>query len=247
MKQEELMRYSRHIMLPEIDIVGQEKLTNSSIGIIGLGGLGSPCSIYLAASGIGTMNLFDDDNVELSNLQRQIIFDSSDVGAKKNLIAKKKLLNLNENIICNSFFERITKKNITKLLKDSDFVIDCSDNFETRKIINEYCFKNNKDLISGACIGWKGQIFNFNFSSSNSSCYECLFEEIEEEDLSCRESSIFSPLAGLVGTFLAIEIIKNILEINNSKENFIEIDSLTNEIQKREIKKNPFCKICKKK
>ena len=194
MKQEELMRYSRHIMLPEIVIVGQEKLANSSIGIIGLGGLGSPCSIYLAASGIGTMNLFDDDNVELSNLQRQIIFDSSDVGAKKNLIAKKKLLNLNENIICNSFFERITEKNITKLLKDSDFVIDCSDNFETRKIINEYCFKNDKDLISGACIGWKGQIFNFNFSSSNSSCYECLFEEIEEEDLSCRESSIFSCL-----------------------------------------------------
>lgn len=247
MKQEELMRYSRHIMLPEIDIVGQEKLANSSIGIIGLGGLGSPCSIYLAASGIGTMNLFDDDNVELSNLQRQIIFDSSDVGAKKNLIAKKKLLNLNENIICNSFSERINKKNITKLLKDSDFVIDCSDNFETRKIINEYCFKNDKDLISGACIGWKGQIFNFNFSSSNSSCYECLFEEIEEEDLSCRESSIFSPLAGLVGTFLAIEIIKNILEINNSKENFIEIDSLTNVIQKRVIEKNPFCKICKKK
>ena len=208
-------------MLPEIDIVGQEKLANSSIGIIGLGGLGSPCSIYLAASGIGTMNLFDDDNVELSNLQRQIIFDSSDIGAKKNLIAKKKLLSLNENIICNSFSERITKKNITKLLEDSDFVIDCSDNFETRKIINEYCFKNDKDLISGACIGWKG--------------------------LSCRESSIFSPLAGLVGTFLAIEIIKNILEINNSKENFIEIDSLTNEIQKREIKKNPFCKICKKK
>ena len=247
MKQEELMRYSRHIMLPEIDIIGQEKLANSSIGIIGLGGLGSPCSIYLAASGIGTMNLFDDDNVELSNLQRQIIFNSSDVGAKKNLIAKKKLLNLNENIICNSFSERITKKNITKLLKDSNFVIDCSDNFETRKIINEYCFKNDKDLISGACIGWKGQIFNFNFSSSNSSCYECLFEEIEEEDLSCRESSIFSPLAGLIGTFLAIEIIKNILEINNSKENFIEIDSLTNEIQKREINKNPFCKICKKK
>ena len=122
-------------MLPEIDIIGQEKLANSSIGIIGLGGLGSPCSIYLAASGIGTMNLFDDDNVELSNLQRQIIFNSSDVGAKKNLIAKKKLLNLNENIICNSFSERINKKNITKLLKDSDFVIDCSDNFETRKII----------------------------------------------------------------------------------------------------------------
>jgi len=174
MKQEELMRYSRHIMLPEIDIVGQEKLANSSIGIIGLGGLGSPCSIYLAASGIGTMNLFDDDNVELSNLQRQIIFDSSDIGAKKNLIAKKKLLNLNENIICNSFSERITKKNITKLLKDSDFVIDCSDNFETRKIINEYCFKNDKDLISGACIGWKGQIFNFNFSSSKSSLHAFL-------------------------------------------------------------------------
>ena len=123
-----------------------------------------------------------------------------------------------------------------EFLKNSDFIVDCSDNFETRKIINEYCFKNDKDLISGACIGWKGQIFNFNFSSFNSPCYECLFEEIEDEDLSCRESSIFSPLAGLIGTFLAIETIKNILEINNSEENFIEIDSLTNEIQKRIIK-----------
>ena len=234
-------------MLPEIDIAGQEKLSNSSIGIVGLGGLGSPCSIYLAASGIGKMNLFDDDYVELSNLNRQIIYDSSDVGAKKTLVAKKRLISLNENIVCDSFFERINKKNINELLKNSDFIVDCSDNFETRKIINEYCFKNDKDLISGACIGWKGQIFNFNFSSFNSPCYECLFEEIEDEDLSCRESSIFSPLAGLIGTFLAIETIKNNLEINNSEENFIEIDSLTNEIQKRTIKKNPFCKICKNK
>jgi len=247
MNQSELMRYSRHIMLPEIDIIGQEKLAESSIAIIGLGGLGSPSSIYLAASGIGVLNLFDDDFVELSNLQRQIIFDSSDIGERKNLAAKKKLLNLNENIVCNSFSERISEANIDDCLENSEYVIDCSDNFETRKIINEYCFRTKKDLISGACIGWKGQIFNFKFSSSESPCYECLFEGLDEEDLSCRESSIFSPLAGLIGTFLAIETIKNILKLNHSEENFLEINSLTNEIKKRKMVINSFCKICSNK
>ena len=126
MNQSELMRYSRHIMLPEIDIIGQEKLSESSIAIIGLGGLGSPSSIYLAASGIGVLNLFDDDFVELSNLQRQIIFDSSDIGERKNLAAKKKLLNLNENIVCNSFSERISEANIDDCLENSEYVIDLS-------------------------------------------------------------------------------------------------------------------------
>lgn len=234
-------------MLPEIDLVGQEKLANSSVSIIGLGGLGCPCSIYLAASGIGIINLFDDDVVELSNLQRQIIFDSSDIGKEKSSIAKKKLVNLNENIICNAFSERINKKNINNSMRESEYIIDCSDNFETRKEINKYCFKTKKDLLSGACIGWKGQIFNLRLSSPDSPCYECLFEDISEEDLSCRESSILSPLAGLIGTFLAIELLKNILDLNHSKENFIEINSMTNEMIKRRITKNPFCKICLKK
>ena len=244
MKQKELMRYSRHIMLPEIDIIGQEKLANSKVSIIGLGGLGSPCSIYMAASGVGNLNLFDDDKVELSNLQRQIIFNSADLGEEKSLVAKDKLLNLNENIICNSHSIRVNEGNINNLLEGSDCVIDCSDNFETRKAINKYCFETKKSLISGACIGWQGQIFILRFSCEDSPCYECLFEDIEEEDLSCRESSIFSPLAGLIGTYLAIEAIKNILELNYSKDNFIEINSLNNEIKKRKITKNSFCKIC---
>ena len=244
MKQKELMRYSRHIMLPEIDIIGQEKLANSKVSIIGLGGLGSPCSIYMAASGVGNLNLFDDDKVELSNLQRQIIFNSADLGEEKSSVAKDKLLNLNENIICNSHSIRVNEGNISNLLEGSDCVIDCSDNFETRKAINKYCFETKKSLISGACIGWQGQIFILRFSCEDSPCYECLFEDIEEEDLSCRESSIFSPLAGLIGTYLAIEAIKIILELNYSKDNFIEINSLNNEIIKRKITKNSFCKIC---
>lgn len=247
MKQKELMRYSRHIMLPEIDIIGQEKLANSKVSIIGLGGLGSPCSIYMAASGVGNLNLFDDDKVELSNLQRQIIFNSADLGEEKSSVAKDKLLNLNENIICNSHSIRVNENNINDLLEGSDCVIDCSDNFETRKAINKYCFETKKSLISGACIGWQGQIFILRFSCEDSPCYECLFEDIEEEDLSCRESSIFSPLAGLIGTYLAIEAIKNILELNYSKDNFIEINSLNNEIKKRKITKNSFCKICSNK
>ena len=234
-------------MLPEIDIIGQEKLANSKVSIIGLGGLGSPCSIYMAASGVGNLNLFDDDKVELSNLQRQIIFNSADLGEEKSSVAKDKLLNLNENIICNSNSIRVNENNINDLLKDSDCVIDCSDNFETRKAINKYCFETKKSLISGACIGWQGQIFILRFSCEDSPCYECLFEDIEEEDLSCRESSIFSPLAGLIGTYLAIEAIKNILELNYSEDNFIEINSLNNEIKKRKITKNSFCKICSSK
>ena len=234
-------------MLPEIDIIGQEKLSNSKVSIIGLGGLGSPCSIYMAASGVGNLNLFDDDKVELSNLQRQIIFNSSDLGEMKSLVAKDKLLNLNENIICNSYTERVNENNINDLLESSDCVIDCSDNFETRKAINKYCFETKKSLISGACVGWQGQIFIFRFSREDSPCYECLFEGIDEEDLSCRESSIFSPLAGLIGTYLAIEAIKNILELNYSEDNFIEINSLNNEIKKRKIIKNSFCKICSNK
>ena len=234
-------------MLPEIDIIGQEKLSNSKVSIIGLGGLGSPCSIYMAASGVGNLNLFDDDKVELSNLQRQIIFNSSDLGEKKSSVARDKLLNLNENIICNSYTERVNENNINDLLESSDCVIDCSDNFETRKAINKYCFETKKSLISGACVGWQGQIFIFRFSCEDSPCYECLFEGIDEEDLSCRESSIFSPLAGLIGTYLAIEAIKNILELNYSEDNFIEINSLNNEIKKRKIIKNSFCKICSNK
>jgi adenylyltransferase/sulfurtransferase len=182
--------------------------------------------------------------VELSNLQRQIIFNSADLGEEKSLVAKDKLLNLNENIICNSHTERVNENNINDLLEGSDCVIDCSDNFETRKAINKYCFETKKNLISGACVGWQGQIFIFRFSRKDSPCYECLFEGIEEEDLSCRESSIFSPLAGLIGTYLAIEAIKNILELNYSEDNFIEINSLNNEIKKRKIIKNSFCKIC---
>ena len=231
-------------MLPEIDIIGQEKLANSKVSIIGLGGLGSPCSIYMAASGVGNLNLFDDDKVELSNLQRQIIFNSADLGEEKSSVAKDKLLNLNENIICNSHTQRVNENNINDLLEGSDCVIDCSDNFETRKAINKYCFETKKSLISGACVGWQGQIFILRFSCEDSPCYECLFEGIKEEDLSCRESSIFSPLAGLIGTYLAIEAIKNILELNYSEDNFIEINSLNNEIKKRKIIKNSFCKIC---
>tara|TARA_B110000483_G_scaffold243497_1_gene333616 strand:+ start:1974 stop:2726 length:753 start_codon:yes stop_codon:yes gene_type:complete len=244
MKKEELILYSRHIMLPEIDMDGQIKLLNSRVSIIGLGGLGSSCSIYLAASGIGNLSLIDDDLIELSNLQRQIIFTLDDIGKKKSSVAKKRLTKLNQNIEYINYDERISAKNINRLLQSSDFIVDCSDNFETRKLINKYCFENNKKLISGSCIGWKGQILNFNFSSHKSACYECFFESVDGEDLSCRESSILSPLAGVIGSYLSIETIKSILGLSSKEEFLLQIDARENNFKKIKILKNPLCKIC---
>ncbi|MDA9636219.1 HesA/MoeB/ThiF family protein [SAR86 cluster bacterium] len=244
MNKEELILYSRHIMLPEIDMEGQIMLLNSKVAIIGLGGLGSPCSIYLAASGIGSLSLIDDDLIELSNLQRQIIYSLDDIGKKKSSVAKKRLNTLNQNIKYINHDERISSKNIDKLLQDSDFIVDCSDNFETRKLINKYCSVNKKNLIAGSCIGWKGQILNFNLSSEKSACYECFFESVDGEDLSCRETSILSPLAGVIGSYLSIEIIKSILGLSSKEEFLLQIDSQENKFKKTKVLKNPLCKIC---
>lgn len=233
-------------MLPEIDMDGQSKLLSSKVAIIGLGGLGSPCAIYLAASGIGSLTLIDHDSVELSNLQRQIIYSTEDIGEKKSLIAKSKLLKLNQNNKYKSYENKVSENNINEMLSSCEFIVDCSDNFETRKLINKYCYKNKKKLIMGSCIGWKGQILTFNFIDESSPCYECFFEDLEGEDLSCRESSILSPLAGVIGSYLSIEVIKSILNIKQRNESFMQFDSYQNSLKLISFSKNPSCKICSK-
>jgi molybdopterin/thiamine biosynthesis adenylyltransferase len=233
-------------MLPEIDMDGQSKLLSSKVAIIGLGGLGSPCAIYLAASGIGSLTLIDHDSVELSNLQRQIIYSTEDIGEKKSLIAKSKLLKLNQNNKYKCYENKVSENNINEMLSSCEFIVDCSDNFETRKLINKYCYKNKKKLILGSCMGWKGQILTFNFTNDSSPCYECFFEDLEGEDISCRESSILSPLAGVIGSYLSIEVIKSILNIKQRNEGFMQFDSYQNSLKLISFSKNPSCKICSK-
>ena len=246
MKDKDLLRYSRHIMLPEIDIEGQRKISSAKVAIIGLGGLGCSASIFLTSSGVGELCLVDDDVIDLSNLQRQILFSESDVDKGKILAAKESLSSLNKDIKLIAQNLKITASNIDKTLNKFDYVLDCTDNFDTRKIVNSYCFKTKKILISGSSQGWKGQFFKLNFHHQESPCYECFFEDLSGEDLSCRESSIFSPLVGIVGSFMASELLKEIVSIEKFKPELIEIDLKSNKFKRLNLKKNEYCKLCSK-
>tara|TARA_B100001029_G_scaffold65279_2_gene52882 strand:+ start:596 stop:1336 length:741 start_codon:yes stop_codon:yes gene_type:complete len=243
MIREELVRYSRQIMLPEIDIEGQNKIKEASVGIIGMGGLGCPSAIFSSVSGFGSISLFDHDLIDISNLQRQILFNSNDIGKNKSSVALKKIKLLNENTFVKSEPVKITEENISSKLFDLKIILDCSDNFETRKIINKYCFENKKILISGSSVFWTGQLMSFDFSNKNQPCYQCLFEDLDEEDLSCRESAIISPLVGIIGSYMVLEAIK-IITNSSPRNQFIQINTLTGDIKRLNFSKNKNCKIC---
>ena len=231
-------------MLPEIDIPGQDKINKKSIAFVGMGGLGCAASTYCVLSGFGKVEIFDFDLVEESNLQRQTLFNLEDISKNKALVAKKKLESLNPLIKLSAHKTKITKKNIDSLLKNSDIILDCSDNFETRKIVNNFCFEHSKILISGSSIGWQGQLACLDLRKNSNPCYECIFEDLEDEDLSCRESAIASPLVGIIGSLMAVEAIKGAIE-KNFHSSFIDFDGLNGEFKKINIKKNPNCKKCK--
>jgi len=246
MKDKDLLRYSRHIMLPEIDIDGQKSISSSRIAVVGLGGLGCSASVYLTASGIGELNLIDNDFIDLTNLQRQILFSEVDLNKKKVEIAEKKLLSLNDSVKVSSKNIRLDNSNIDEILEGSELILDCTDNFETRKAINAYCLNEKKILISGSSQGWKGQFFTLDFRNENSPCYQCFFEDLNSEDLSCRESSIFSPLVGIIGSFMASELIKKVVSIGELKSEMIEIDLMQNKFNRLNLRKNKNCLLCSK-
>lgn len=244
MLKEELLRYSRHIMLPEIDIEGQKKINNMSLAFIGMGGLGCSASVYSTLSGFGKIKIVDFDTIEASNLQRQILFDDNDLSKNKAVTSVKKLSQLNPFVELMGLEEKIDSVNIKQILSDSEIILDCSDNFETRKIVNRYCIKHKKILISGSSIAWKGQLGCFDLRDANNSCYECLFEDLENEDLSCRESAVASPLVGAIGSLMAIEVMKATIE-KNFESYFMIFDSLKGIFKKVAIHKNPECRVCR--
>jgi len=237
-------RYSRQIILKKIGVAGQKKLLKSNVLIVGAGGLGSPISIYLAALGIGKIGIIDKDSVEISNLSRQIIFSTNDLKKNKSSVAINKLRKINPDIKLHSFNKRLTIKNINQIAKNFDLIVDGSDNFRTRFLINDYCLKNRKILVSGAISKFDGQVYTFNFSKKKSPCLRCFIPKMPSSpDVdNCEYDGVLGSLAGIIGTIQANEVIKEILEIGDTLCGYILIiDALKLTFRKVKLNKRSDC------
>jgi len=240
----ELSRYSRQILLSDIDYAGQLKLANSHAVIFGLGGLGSPASLYLAAAGIGKLTLVDFDEVDDSNLQRQIVHREANIGEAKVASAQSNLSQLNRFIEIDTINQQLEETEIAKLLINADVVLDCSDNFATRFMLNRACFNAKVPLISGAAIRWEGQLSTYDFRKNDSPCYQCLYPNEGGEELTCSRNGVLSPVVGMVGSMQAVEAIKALLELPTLTGKLMIIDAYSMMIRTLNLKKDPECKLC---
>ena len=249
MKDDELLRYNRQIMLPEVDVQGQEKLLQSRVLIIGLGGLGCPVAMYLAASGVGTLVLADGDDVELSNIQRQIAHLTSSIGLKKVRSAANILSALNPNVDLIELPYHLTPDNLASEIKQADVVVDATDNFQIRFAINRACVAANTPLVSGAAIRFEGQVCVFDSRRGESPCYHCLYrEDVQaEENNSCAENGVISPLVGMIGTVQAMETLKLIMHIGEPLVGkLLILDALDMQWRCLTLPKDPHCEVCSK-
>lgn len=247
MNDNQLLRYSRHILLPQIDIAGQEKLNQSCVLIVGAGGLGSPIALYLAASGVGNLIICDGDQVDLTNLQRQIIHDSNSIGFAKVLSAKHTLNRINPEVNVITIQEQVDATRLLELAARVDAVVDASDNFSTRYSVNQACVTHKKPLISGAVVRFDGQVSVFDLRHANSPCYHCLYPIIagEQEDMPCAIMGVFSPLVGIIGCMQAAETLKILLHIGESLNGRLQLlDSLTMSWHAVKLHKDPTCPVC---
>lgn len=246
MNDNQLLRYSRHILLPQIAYEGQERLTESHALIVGAGGLGSPAALYMAAGGVGTLTICDFDTVDLTNLQRQIIHTTESVGVNKAVSAKRTLNAINPDAVVNTVQDKSTEDAFEKLIAAADVVLDCSDNFATRYALNRLCFKLKKPLVSGAAIGFEGQVTVFDFRHQASPCYHCLFpDDGSETEMRCSENGVFSPLVGMIGTTQAAEAMKLLMGIGQSLEGrLLLLDALNMEWRTIKLGKDHQCTVC---
>ncbi len=243
---EQVERYSRHIILPEVGGKGQEKLLNAKVFILGAGGLGSPALMYLAAAGVGTIGVADADVVDLSNLQRQIIHNNSRIGQAKVESAKQTINEMNPDVKVNAINERLTVDNIREVLRDYDVLLDGSDNFPTRFLMNDAAYFENKPLISGSMFRFEGQVATFK-GNEGLPCYRCLYPEPPPKGMvpSCGEAGVLGALAGVIGVLQAVEAIKEILSIGDSLAGQLLIfDSLKMVFRKVRVMKDPECALC---
>ncbi|MDT7911384.1 MAG: thiazole biosynthesis adenylyltransferase ThiF [Thermocrinis sp.] len=246
--EEQIKRYARHIILPEVGGKGQEKLLNSKVLVIGAGGLGSPAILYLAAAGVGTIGIVDFDVVDLSNLQRQIIHNTERVGTPKVESARRTVEMLNPDVKVITYNTRISKENIMDIIKDYDVVLDGTDNFPTRFLINDACYFAGKPLVSAAMLRFEGQVSVFDFRNKEQSpCYRCLFPEPPPPGLvpSCQEAGILGSIGGIMGCIQATEAIKLILGIGEPLVGKLLImDALSMDFRKVKLRRDPNCPLC---
>ncbi|AOE49830.1 HesA/MoeB/ThiF family protein [Kangiella sediminilitoris] len=247
LSQKELIQYSRQIILPEIDVEGQEKIKSSHIAIIGMGGLGSSAAMYLAAAGVGNLTIIDHDVVERSNLQRQIIHQVSGIGRQKVESAKETLQGINPDINVNVINKKATQEQLSELTGEFSFdvILDCSDNFDTRFAINRASVIGQIPLVSATAVGFKGQLAIFNLSSK-SACYHCLYSAMNLPEGNCEEQGILSPVVGTMGCLQATEALKIISGLTASKESFLlAYDSISTQFKSFNVPKDPSCVDCK--
>jgi molybdopterin/thiamine biosynthesis adenylyltransferase len=246
MNDNQLLRYSRHILLDEIGIEGQQRLLESHALVIGAGGLGSPAALYLAASGVGHITLVDDDEVDLTNLQRQIMHTSARVGQPKAESGRAALLAINPEVKVTALRERATGARLAELVRAATVVLDCSDNFATRHAVNRACFAAGVPLVAGAVIRFDGQVSVFDPRSDVSPCYACLFpEDGKFEDVACSTMGVFAPLVGVIGALQAAEAIKLVIGSGQSLAGrLLLLDGRSMEWTSIGIARNEACQVC---
>ena len=244
----QIERFSRQIVLKNIGAGGQKKIIKSKVLIVGMGGLGCPVAEFLTRAGVGTIGIIDSDRVDLSNIHRQSLYDIKDIKKTKVLAAKNKLEIINPKTKIISYKIRLTKKNFTKIINKFDFIVDGSDNFKTKFLVNDFSVKFKKFLVTGAISKFDGHIFTFNFKNEKTPCLKCFFQEekISDNVLNCEYEGILGTVAGIIGTILANEILKKILDIGKNLGNYILIIDLLNlNFRKVKLKKRKLC-YCKK-
>ena len=245
MNDQQLLQYSRHLLLPEIDMQGQQAWLDARVLILGLGGLGSPVALYLASAGVGTLVLVDDDAVELSNLQRQVIHTTETLGTPKAASAAAQIAKINPTTKVEVRVERLQGDALQQIVESVDLVVDCTDNFTTRHALNRACFSAKTPLISGAAIRFEGQITVYDPRHELSPCYRCLYPESAELDLNCSTSGVFAPLVGMVGTVQAAEALKVLANIGESLVGrLLMVDALRMDWRTLKLKADPNCPVC---
>ena len=245
MNNDQLSRYSRQLLLPEIDLQGQEKLLASKVLIVGLGGLGSPVAMYLAASGVGTLILCDHDAVELSNLQRQILYRTTDVGRGKTEAAAAALHALNPDVRLTTISSRLEGQRLIAETEAADLVIDASDNFPTRYALNAACLAAQTPLISGSAVRMAGQVTVFRFDTAPGPCYHCLYPDVGDQRENCADAGVLTPLVGMVGSVQAAEAVKILVNFGESLHGrLLQVDARTMAWRTSRLKADPDCPIC---
>jgi molybdopterin-synthase adenylyltransferase len=247
MDDHQLLKYARHILLPQIDVAGQARIGAASVLVVGLGGLGCPAAMYLATAGVGRLVLADGDVVEITNLQRQVAHTASRIGQPKVESAREALLALNPDLQIECIARRLEGDDLLAQIARADIVLDCSDNFATRHTINRGCVVHRKPLVSGAAIRFDGQVTVFDLRSDAHACYHCLFPEGEDlEELRCAVTGVFAPLVGIVGAMQAAEALKLIVGCGEALAGrLLLLNALSMDIRTVRFEKDPGCSVCR--